>query len=249
MVNLCRFVLLLLLLCGNASAGFEEGAAAERRGDYAAAAAQGYASSQLNLAYLYQTHRAIATNDADLLHWYRIAAERGDAVMQAEVGTMYLYGRGVPPDRSEAEQWFRRSAEQGDARASVISKSLESKGSGSAVGGANDALEQAAWSPELKDVAVSGCTYALLTNAELDYLARQNIHRERLPPGFRQRVEQILPISKVCLCSVEKISSEVSWKYFFEHQAEMSSKIQDPSCLEILSDALRTLAHPATPGR
>ena len=77
-------ILLLLSLVSPAWAGFEEGAAAYRRGDYAAA-----------------------------LREFLPLAQQGDAQAQFNLGVMYGEGQGVPRDYAEALKWFRLAAAQG----------------------------------------------------------------------------------------------------------------------------------------
>jgi TPR repeat protein len=75
---------ILALICGRAIAGpFDEGSAAQGRGDYTEAA-----------------------------KWYRKAAEQGDARAQANLGVLYQFGWGVPQDAhsDDGDQPFRRIA-------------------------------------------------------------------------------------------------------------------------------------------
>ncbi len=62
-------------------AGWDEGLAADKRGDYATA-----------------------------LREIRPLAERGDAKGQWALGVMYIKGRGVPQDYSKAHMWFNLAA-------------------------------------------------------------------------------------------------------------------------------------------
>ncbi len=75
-------------LTAPAWAGFNEGVAAYKRGDYATA-----------------------------LHEFRRLAEQGDAKAQFMLGTMYRKGLGVPQDHARAARWYRKAAEQGVAKA------------------------------------------------------------------------------------------------------------------------------------
>ena len=67
---------------------YDAGAAAYKRGDYAAA-----------------------------LEEWRPLAEQGDVRAQFNLGAMYDHGMGVPPNYAEAARWYRKAAEQGDAGA------------------------------------------------------------------------------------------------------------------------------------
>jgi TPR repeat protein len=67
---------------GSGFAGFEDGAAAYNRGDYATAfkeyrqlAEQGDARAQLNLGLMYQTGKGVPKNDREALKWYFKATE------------------------------------------------------------------------------------------------------------------------------------------------------------------------------
>ncbi len=75
-------------LTAPAWAGLKEGAAAQKRGDYATA-----------------------------LRELRPLAEQGNAKAQYNLGVMYDKGRGVPQDYAKAVGWWRKAAEQGDAKA------------------------------------------------------------------------------------------------------------------------------------
>jgi len=81
-----RTSLATLILCASlalpAQAGFDEGLAAYKRGDYATA----------------------------LKEW-RPLAEAGDATAQFILGGMYAKGQGVPQDYGEAAKWYRKAAE------------------------------------------------------------------------------------------------------------------------------------------
>jgi TPR repeat protein len=83
---------LALALIAPASAGPpEDGEAAYRIGDFAAA-----------MAFL------------------RPLAEQGDAKAQFQLGRMYAFGQGVGRDPAEAIAWYRRAAEQGNADAEYV---------------------------------------------------------------------------------------------------------------------------------
>lgn len=86
----CLWATLAFLQSGPAWAGLDEGVAAFKRGDYAAA-----------------------------LREFRPLAERGDAGAQHNLGVMYTHGHGVPKDDREAVKWYRRAAKQGNAGGSI----------------------------------------------------------------------------------------------------------------------------------
>ena len=100
-----------------ASAGYDAGEAAYKRGDYATAlrelrplAEQGNAGTQRVLGVMYGKGRGIPQDYAEALQWYRKAAEQGDAHAQYNLGSMYRDGHGVPQDYVQAYMWFKLAA-------------------------------------------------------------------------------------------------------------------------------------------
>ncbi len=111
-------------LTAPAWAGWDEGVAAAKRGDYATAlrewrplAKQGDAAAQNNLGVMYKMGLGVPQDYAEAVRWHRKAAEQGDAIAQNNLGVMYAKGQGVPQDDAEAVKWFRKAAEQGYAGA------------------------------------------------------------------------------------------------------------------------------------
>jgi len=126
-----------LALAAPAWAGFDDGARAYGRGDYAAAfrqwkplAEQGNALAQYNLGVLYGTGQGVARDDAEALKWLRLAARQGNAAAQARLGVMHEHGQGVPQDYAEARKWYRVAAEKGDAEAMTNLGVMYSEGHG-----------------------------------------------------------------------------------------------------------------------
>ena len=113
--------LLALALFGVAAAGpLEDGNAAYRRGDYAAAmqilrplAEQGNAIAQYNLGVMYEHGQGVAQNYAEAVKQYRLAADQGLAYAQNNLGHMYDEGRGVAENYPNALKWYRLAADQG----------------------------------------------------------------------------------------------------------------------------------------
>jgi hypothetical protein len=123
-IRAVAIVALLLSLIAPAWAGFAEGLAAYKRGDYATAlrefrplAEQGIADAQNNLGVMYYKGQGVPEDDAKAAKWYRKAATQGNAGAQYNLGVMYDNGLGVPQDHAEAAKWYRKAAEQGDADA------------------------------------------------------------------------------------------------------------------------------------
>jgi TPR repeat protein len=82
-----------------------------------AAAEQGNADAQANLAIMYYLGNGIPKDEAEAARWFRRAAEQGLALAQANLGIMYQQGKGVAKDDAEAARWLRKAAEQGNADA------------------------------------------------------------------------------------------------------------------------------------
>src|SRR4051812_17010670 len=107
-----------------ARAGYEDGLAAARRGDYATAlrefqplAERGERGAQVSLGDLYLNGLGIPVDDAAAARWYRQAADQGDSRAQTNLGFLFEQGRGVPRDFEEAARWYRKAADQGEATA------------------------------------------------------------------------------------------------------------------------------------
>lgn len=100
---------------------FEDGAAANKRGDYAKAveiwrplAEHGNAKAQVALSVMYEMGRGVPQSASESIKWLRPAAEQGDIGAQFALGSNYAAGTGVKQDYVEAVKWLRRAAEQGD---------------------------------------------------------------------------------------------------------------------------------------
>ena len=103
---------------------FDQGYAADSRGDYATAlrfwrplADQGNAGAQYNLGNMYDKGQGVPQDYAAAVSWYRKAADQGFAAAQYNLGNMYRLGQGVPQDYAAAVSWTRKAADQGDADA------------------------------------------------------------------------------------------------------------------------------------
>ena len=113
----------LTAICVPAAAEtFEDGFAAYRQGNYAAAlqlwrplADQGNTAAQYNLGIMHEYGRGMKQDYAEALRWYRKAADQNYAKAQINLGTMYENGEGVKRDYAEALRWYRMAAEQGAA--------------------------------------------------------------------------------------------------------------------------------------
>ena len=83
MIRTIAAAVLMFGLAAPAWAGFDEGMAAHKRGDYETA-----------------------------LREWRPLAEQGNAKAQSALGIMYYEGRGVPQDYVQAVRWYRKAAAQ-----------------------------------------------------------------------------------------------------------------------------------------
>ncbi len=114
-------VFVCLLLATPAWAGFDEGLAAVKRGDYTTAlrewrplAEQGHAEAQFNLGVMYYIGEGLPQDYAEAVRWYRKAAEQGFADAQYFLGQMYETSQGVPQNYAQAHKWYNIAAAQGD---------------------------------------------------------------------------------------------------------------------------------------
>ncbi len=116
----------ILSLCSSVSRadGLEGSVEAYNKGNYAQAlellrplAAQGIATAQNNLGWMYDVGKGVAQDYQKAVKWYRLAAEQGYAAAQNNLGFFYHVGKGVTQDYQEAVKWYRLAAEQGYAAA------------------------------------------------------------------------------------------------------------------------------------
>jgi len=121
------FALLSAFFCfgGHAWAGaYEDGLAAMRKGDYAAAVEkyreaglQNDARAQLDLGVMYDTGKGVKKNYKEAIKWYRLAASQGVTIAHYNLGVMHYAGLGVRKNIDEAAKWFGFAAEKGDREA------------------------------------------------------------------------------------------------------------------------------------
>jgi len=124
MKRIISAAVLMFGLAAPAWAGYDEGLAAYKRGDYEAAlrefrllAEHGDAGAQRFLGGMYLFGRGVSQNGTKAAKWYRKAAEQHDPKAEYRIGTMYHAGRGVPHDDVVAEMWLILAASHGHARA------------------------------------------------------------------------------------------------------------------------------------
>lgn len=119
------------------SAGYEEGLAAYKRGDYATAlrefrpsATKGHEVAQFYLGLMYYAGQGVTRDYKEALRWSRKAAGKEHPLAQFMLGVMYSRGEGVPQDYKQAAHWYRQAAEQGEARAQYNLASMYENGQG-----------------------------------------------------------------------------------------------------------------------
>lgn len=80
---------------------------------FQAAANQGLAVAENNLAYLYQEGLGVEKNPGKAFDLYLASAKEGNASAQYNVANLYIRGLGVPRDYFQAARWFEAAANQG----------------------------------------------------------------------------------------------------------------------------------------
>ncbi|MBV8440981.1 MAG: sel1 repeat family protein, partial [Hyphomicrobiales bacterium] len=117
--------LLLLAHFGPALAGpLEDGVAAYRQGDFAAAmrllrplADAGDAKAEFHLGRMYALGQGVRQDPGQAVAWYRKAAQHGNAEAEFVLGVMFLDRSGAPQE--EALVWLRQAADKGVFNAQV----------------------------------------------------------------------------------------------------------------------------------
>ena len=116
-----HFIVLVLasLMVSAAFAGYEEGMAAFRKGNYAAAlkelrplAEQGHVRAQNNLGNMYSKGLGVPKNNKTAIKWLRLSADQGHVRAQYNLGVVYSQ-EGPENDVKEAIKWYRLAADQG----------------------------------------------------------------------------------------------------------------------------------------
>jgi uncharacterized protein len=102
-------VALLFLSPGSAMAGFDDGSAAFKRGDYDTAfrefmplALAGNPRAQGMIGLMHEFGLGAPQDDVEAARWYRRSAEQGVPQAQFQMGVLYDTGKGVLQDYTEA---------------------------------------------------------------------------------------------------------------------------------------------------
>jgi uncharacterized protein len=106
------------------NANFEAGIAAYQANDmplaykvFLAAAKEGHADSQFNVALMYERGIGVGKDEKEAVVWYGKAASQGIAAAQFNLGVLFENGRGAKIDFAQANEWYRKASVQGDALA------------------------------------------------------------------------------------------------------------------------------------
>jgi len=114
---LVRSVLALAMFRPAIAGPLEDGYAAYRNSDYAAAmnywrplAEQNNAVAQVNLGLMYRKGLGVPQDNMQALVWYRKAADQGNDIAQLRLSLMYEGGLGAPQDYVQARMWANIAA-------------------------------------------------------------------------------------------------------------------------------------------
>ncbi len=128
---------LFLVTASPVRAGYDEGLAAYRRGDFVTAASEflplardGDVRAQRNLGYLYEKGKGVPQDHVEAVSWYRKAAENSDAKAQFNLAIMYFNGEGIVRNYRQAATWLRKAADQGHTEAQFNLGTMASTGRG-----------------------------------------------------------------------------------------------------------------------
>ena len=84
---------------------------------FLAAAKDGHADSQFNVALMYEQGIGIGKDEMEAIVWYGKAVAQGSSAAQFNLGVLYENGRGTNIDYAKANEWYRKASVQGDALA------------------------------------------------------------------------------------------------------------------------------------
>lgn len=133
----CRTAVLLVLVAGVARAGFDEGMAAARHGDFATAiheiqplADKGDASAQYTMGTFYDGGYGVTQDHAQAAAWYEKAASQGNVMAEEHLSHLYDLGEGVPQDTAKAVFWLQKAVKQDSPSALVDMGNRYYKGDG-----------------------------------------------------------------------------------------------------------------------
>ncbi len=85
--------------------------------EFLAAAKEGHADSQFNVALMYEQGIGVGKDENEAVAWYAKSAAQGNSAAQFNLGVLYENGRGTAIDYAKANEWYRKASVQGDALA------------------------------------------------------------------------------------------------------------------------------------
>ncbi len=154
---------LFLVTASPVRAGYDEGLAAYKSGDFVTAASEflplardGDVRAQRNLGYLYEKGKGVPQDHVEAVSWYRRAADKGDAKAQFNLAIMYFNGEGVFRNYRQAATWLRKAADQGHTEAQYRLGIMASTGRGILT----DVVEAHKWFTLASMSGDKGATYA-----------------------------------------------------------------------------------------
>jgi TPR repeat protein len=143
--------------CNLASLYFRSREYSEAAVWFRAAAQQGDATAQEDLAWMYYTGTGIGLNYGQAAKWVRLAAERGNTRAQLDLGYLYEQGKGVSLDYSQAYVWYTMAATGGEKRAVEKLRAIKQVMTQDQIEKANAAADQLSRSlPKVKDASHAG---------------------------------------------------------------------------------------------
>src|SRR5215469_9580046 len=130
-------VILVVICSAPVWAGFEEGLATYKQGDYSTAlkefrtlAERGDARAQYILSNMYAKGEGVPHDDQLAFWWLQKAAKQGNAKAQLYLGRMYANGQAVPQDKQQAVLRYRLAANEGIAEAQYNLATMYLRGDG-----------------------------------------------------------------------------------------------------------------------
>ncbi|MFZ5482901.1 MAG: tetratricopeptide repeat protein [Pseudomonadota bacterium] len=233
-------------------AGFDQGLAAYRAGDYTTAmkhwkplAESGDAAAQYNLGVMYDNGQGVALDYKEAATWYRKAAEQGDADAQINLGLMYHNGQGVAQDYKEAAAWYRKAAEQGYAKAQNNLGVMYDNGQGVA----QDYKEAVAWYRKAAEQGHAGAQFNLglmYANGQgvlQDYLQAADFYQSAADQGHAGAMNNLgvlfrngqgLPVSTVIAYALYNLSAALDSSSDNKAAGNRARLAEDMSTAEIV---------------
>ena len=159
--------------------------------EFLAAANEGDAYSQYNVALMYEQGIGVEKDDKEAVAWYEKSASQGNAVAQYNLGVLYENGRGTEIDFTKANEWYRKASVQGDAMAIGNLGMLYVRGQGvkeNKVAGMALLLVSAALDPSAENQAkrnlatIRGITTEMITKAQTLYEELRSAKEQLLVP-------------------------------------------------------------------